>query len=311
MTLPTTQPVTVLGSLHYDIMVDAPDRPRKGETVTGHAWRPKCGGKGGNQAVSAARAGVSAAMIGAVGDDDFGTALLANLDHAGVDRRFVRVASDAGSGMSVAIFDAGGDYGAVIVSGSNLTLGEKDIAAASEVVTQTAVLLLQNEVPEAANIAAARAVKSQGGRVVLNAAPARELSAELIALVDILVVNAIEAEFLAGVAVVETLDGAVHAARRLIDLCPVAIVTAGADGVACCDRQGEAFALPAIPVKLVSTHGAGDEFVGALAASLARGEGMRAAVRAANAASALLVSTPEAERHGLGSADFHRAGERQ
>ncbi|MEP6565788.1 MAG: PfkB family carbohydrate kinase, partial [Mesorhizobium sp.] len=180
MTVPL---VTVFGSLHYDIMVDAPDRPRKGETVTGHAWQPKCGGKGGNQAVAAARAGMRAAMIGAVGDDDFGAALLANLDRTGVDRRFVRVAAGASSGMSVAIFDSGGDYGAVIVSGSNLTLGGDDIAAAGEVVAQTAVLLLQNEVPEAANIAAARAVKAQGGRVVLNAAPARTLSAELIALI--------------------------------------------------------------------------------------------------------------------------------
>ncbi|TIM17793.1 MAG: ribokinase, partial [Mesorhizobium sp.] len=95
-----------------------------------------------------------------------------------------------GSGMSVAIFDDGGDYGAVIVSGSNLTLGEKDIAAATEMVAQTAVLLLQNEVPEPANIAAARAVKAHGGRVVLNAAPARKLSDELVALVDVVIVNA-------------------------------------------------------------------------------------------------------------------------
>ena len=291
--------VTVFGSLHYDIMVDAPDRPRKGETVTGHAWHPKCGGKGGNQAVSAARAGVGAAMIGAVGDDDFGRALMGNLDRAGVERRFVRVAPGAASGMSVAIFDEGGDYGAVIVSGSNLTLGDADIASAADVTERTAVLLLQNEVPEAANIAAARAVKAKGGRVLLNAAPARKLSGELIALVDILVVNAIEAEFLAGVAVVETLDGAAQAAKRLVDLCPVAIVTAGGEGVACCDRTGGAFALPAIPVKVVSTHGAGDEFVGALAAGLARGETMQAAVTAANAASALLVSTPEARRDGL------------
>ncbi|ESZ61098.1 ribokinase [Mesorhizobium sp. C120A] len=293
MTVPL---VTVFGSLHYDIMVDAPDRPRKGETVTGHAWQPKCGGKGGNQAVSAARAGVRAAMIGAVGDDDFGTALLANLDRAGVDRRFVRVAAGAGSGMSVAIFDSDGDYGAVIVSGSNRTLGGDDIAAAGEVVVQTAVLLLQNEVPDAANIAAARAVKASGGRVVLNAAPARTLSAELTALIDIVIVNAIEAEFLAGVPVVDTLAGAAEAARRLIDAYPSAIVTAGGEGVAYCDRTGAAFALAAVPVKVVSTHGAGDEFVGAFAAGLARGHQMEAAIATANAAAALLVATPEGER---------------
>ena len=242
----------------------------------------------------AAAIGAPVAIIDA---NDAGCAVLGM--SPGVDRRFVRVASGTGSGMSVAIFDAGGDYGAVIVSGSNLTLGEADVTAASDVVARTAVLLLQNEVPEAANIAAARAVKAKGGRVVFNAAPARKLSDDFLALVDILVVNAIEAEFLAGVAVVETLDGAAQAARRLVDLCPVAIVTAGGEGVACCERTGEAFALPAVPVKLVCTHGAGDEFVGALAAGLAGGDAMRAAVTAANAASALLVSTPEAERQGI------------
>ncbi|MER8546069.1 ribokinase [Mesorhizobium sp. M0684] len=291
--------VTVFGSLHYDIMVEAADRPRKGETVTGHSWHPKCGGKGGNQAVSAARAGVHAAMIGAVGDDDFGRALLDNLDRNGVDQRFVGVASGAGSGMSVAIFDDSGDYGAVIVSGSNLTLGEKDIIEAAELIAQTAVLLLQNEVPEAANIAAARAVKAHGGRVVLNAAPARKLTAELIALTDIVIVNAIEAEFLAGVPVVDTLEGAAKAAGILVGSYPAAIVTAGGEGVAYRDRDGQAFALPAMPVEVVSTHGAGDEFVGAFAAWLARGEPVEAALAAANAAAASLVATPERERGGL------------
>ncbi|MET3577565.1 ribokinase [Mesorhizobium robiniae] len=291
--------VTVFGSLHYDIMVEAPDRPRKGETVTGHAWRPKCGGKGGNQAVSAARAGVRSAMIGAVGDDDFGRALLDNLGRCGVDRRFVRVAPGAGSGMSVAIFDDGGDYGAVIVSGSNLTLGAKDIAEAADMIAHTSVLLLQNEVPEAANVAAARAVKAHGGRVVLNAAPARKLSDELVALVDVVIVNAIEAEFLAGVPVVDTLGGAAEAARMLVDFYPAAIVTAGGEGVAYCDRDGQAFALAGIPVKVVSTHGAGDEFVGAFAAGLARGLQVEAAITAANAAAALLVATPEREREAI------------
>lgn len=291
--------VTVFGSLHYDIMVEAPDRPRKGETVTGHAWQPKCGGKGGNQAVSAARAGVRSAMIGAVGDDDFGRALVDNLACRGVDSRFVRVAPGAGSGMSVAIFDDDGDYGAVIVSGSNLSLSEKDIAAATEMVAQTAVLLLQNEVPEAANVAAARAVKAHGGRVVLNAAPSRKLSGELIALTDIVIVNAIEAEFLAGVAVVDTLEGAAKAARVLIDFYPAAIVTAGGEGVAYCDRDGEAFAMAAVPVKVVSTHGAGDEFVGAFAAGLAGGHQVEAALAAANAAAALLVATPERQREAI------------
>ena len=103
----TTSPlVTVFGSLHYDIAVYGPARPRKGETVTGTAWGPKCGGKGGNQAVSVAKSGGRVEMVGAVGDDDFGQTLLANLVRRGVGRDFVRVEPGAKSGMSVAIFDA-------------------------------------------------------------------------------------------------------------------------------------------------------------------------------------------------------------
>jgi ribokinase len=112
--------VVVVGSLHYDILVDAPDRPRKGETVTGRSWAPKFGGKGGNQAAAARRQGAPTAMVGAVGKDSFGAALLEGLDRAKVDRSAVAILDGVGSGMSVAIFDDGGDYGAVIVSGANL-----------------------------------------------------------------------------------------------------------------------------------------------------------------------------------------------
>jgi len=284
--------VVVFGSLHYDIMVHGPARPRKGETVTGERWHPKCGGKGGNQAVAAARTGIRAVMIGAVADDDFGQALKDNLARNKVDIRFVKTATGVGTGMSVAIFDSEGDYGAVIVSGSNLTLGQADVDAAGEVWTSGAVLVLQNEVPDHANVAAARAMKAAGGTVILNAAPARPLSADLQRLVDVLVVNAIEAEQLAGLAVVDTRSGAAKAAEHLARTFPVVVVTAGSDGVACAIQGSETISIAAIEVELVSTHGAGDEFTGVLAAELARGHDIRSALEAANRAAAILVSTP-------------------
>lgn len=222
--------VVVFGSLHYDIIVKGPHRPRKGETVTGSAWYPKCGGKGGNQAVSAARHGVKSAMIGAVADDSFGHALKANLDAHGVDVRSVRTVAGEGSGMSVAIFDAEGDYGAVIVSGSNLALTEEDVSAAAGLFRSDSILVLQNEVPDAANVLAAQAMKKAGGRVVHNAAPARLPSADLTALVDVVVVNAVEAEALAEVQEVNSLDTALAAARILAGHYPTAVVTAGGDG---------------------------------------------------------------------------------
>jgi ribokinase len=284
--------VVVFGSLHYDIMVHGPARPRKGETVTGESWHPKCGGKGGNQAVSAAKTGVPTAMIGAVAGDEFGCALIENLRATGVDHRFVSVLPGNGSGMSVAIFDSEGDYGAVIVSGSNLALGQRDVDKASELFSQSGVLVLQSEVPDAANVAAAKAMKAAGGQVVLNAAPARTLSEDLAWLVDVIVVNAIEAEQLAAVPVVDTLQGALAAARILAATFPIAVVTAGGEGVACASHDGREFLIEAIKVDLVSTHGAGDEFTGVLAAELAKGRGIEAALQAANRAAAVLVSTP-------------------
>ncbi|KQQ59583.1 MULTISPECIES: ribokinase [Rhizobium/Agrobacterium group] len=288
--------VTVFGSLHYDIAVMGPSRPRKGETVTGTSWHPKSGGKGGNQAVSAARTGVATSMIGAVADDDFGRFLLANLKHKGVDHTFVRRDSSLSTGMSVAIFDDEGDYGAVIVSGSNLTLGEADVNAAQELLSKTTLLVLQNEIPDAANIVGAKAVKQSGGRVLINAAPARTLSNDLQQLIDILIVNAIEAEMLAGVPVVETLDGALEAARKLAKVYPEVVVTAGGSGVAYVNHGGEEIAMEAVKVKVESTHGAGDEFIGVLAAQIACGKAMNDALQKANAAAAILVGTPEANR---------------
>lgn len=287
--------VTVFGSLHYDIMVDSPDRPRKGETLAGSAWFPKCGGKGGNQAVAAAKAGVAAAMIGAVGNDDFGRALLANLDRRGVDRRHVRTIHSAGSGMSVAIFDADGDYGAVIVSGANLSLGAADVSAAADLLAQTSVLVLQNEVPDAANAAVAAAARAAGACVLLNAAPARVLSAELQGNVDILVVNAVEAADVSGREVAgpsDALEVAAELAKRFLHV----VVTLGGDGLVYAGADEAPFALPAVPVLLVSTHGAGDEFIGVFAAGLAQGKSLRVALEAANIAAARLVATPESER---------------
>jgi ribokinase len=293
----TSKPfVTVFGSLHYDIAVFGPDRPRKGETVTGNSWQPKFGGKGGNQAVSAARTGIATSMIGAVADDDFGRFLLSNLDRRNVDRTFVRRDASQSTGMSVAIFDAEGDYGAVIVSGSNLTLGDHDIAAARDLLNRTTVLVLQNEIPEAANVAAAKAVKQAGGRVLINAAPARGLSNDLQQLIDIIVVNAIEAEMLAGVPVVETLDGALDAARKLVAFFPEVVVTAGGSGVAYAHRDGAEIVIAGVKVKVESTHGAGDEFIGVLAAELASGTTMKDALQKANMDAGKLVSTPEGDR---------------
>jgi ribokinase len=285
--------IVVVGSLHYDIMVDAPDRPRKGETVAGLSWSPKFGGKGGNQALAAEGQGVATAMVGAVGGDDFGAALLAGLDRGGVDRSAVATLSGVGSGMSVAIFDAEGDYGAVIVSGANLAISATQ--ARDELLRTAKVLILQNEIPEVVNEDVARRARAFGVKTVLNAAPARAFETALPGYVDILVVNAIEAEML-GSAPVNSLADAEEAAEHLTSRFGAVVVTAGGDGVAFQNGIGEKVSLPGVAVKVQSTHGAGDMFVGTLAATLAMGNDVRTALNVANQQAAKLVSTPECDR---------------
>ena len=137
-------PITLtVGSLHYDIMVEADHLPRADETAIGSRWYPKFGGKGGNQAVAAAKAGAHSRMIGAVGEDDFGRFLRANLMQGGVDDRFVVSIAGVGSGMSVAILDGAGDYAATIVSGANLHL-TADTLSNDDAWAGVGLLILQN-----------------------------------------------------------------------------------------------------------------------------------------------------------------------
>jgi len=280
--------IVVVGSLHYDIMVDAPDRPRKGETIAGFSWHPKFGGKGGNQAIAAAKAGAEVRMVGAVGDDMFGRFLLDGLAAGGVDASRVARIAGIGSGMSVAISDSGGDYGAVIVSGAN---GLLDPAATigKRLWQGARALILQNEIPEAINLAAARAAKEAKAAVCLNAAPYRALSPELTPLIDLLVVNAIEAEEVSGIAV-NDLASAAAAAHRLAQAFPSVVVTAGGNGAVGIERGRNSKVLPALPVAVVSTHGAGDVFTGAFVTAFADGQPFHESVQAANAAAAAHIT---------------------
>ena len=284
----TGRTVLTVGSLHYDIMVEADHLPRRDETAVGSRWYPKFGGKGGNQAVAVAKAGVPSRMFGAVGDDDFGRFLRQSLRAGNVDDTFVATLPDSSSGMSVAIMDATGDYAATIVSGANL---ECDPAALDQpgVWRDVGLLILQNEVPETLNMTAAGQARTQGIPTVLNAAPARALSNDFAALVDVLVVNAVEAEMM-GTGRINDLPGASDAARRLAGRFGAVIVTAGGLGLAAVGPDSDAFCVPAEKVKVVSSHGAGDAFVGALCAQLVLRSPFSVATRAASQAAARHVS---------------------
>lgn len=283
----------ICGSLHLDIIVEAPYLPRLDETAVGHAWRQACGGKGANQAAQAARQGARTAMIGRVGNDDFGVRLISHLDRAGVDRTGVIVDENAGSGMSVAIVDAKGDYGAVIVSGANLATAPEGIAACWGHLGGARVLVLQNEVPHQVNVAAAQAARRAGALVVFNAAPARDCGTDLLDLVDVLVVNRIEAEMLSG-RPVQDRPGALAVMMALGANRRTVIVTLGGEGLVVAPAREAPVEMASLPVAVISTHGAGDCFVGALAARLATGDDVVDACRFANEAAGTFVSTASA-----------------
>jgi ribokinase len=276
--------VAVVGSLHLDIMVAAPRLPHRDETLFGSSWHYKCGGKGGNQAVAAARFGARTAFGGQTGKDDFGERLRANLSMSGVDITHVDLDPGTGSGMSVAVTEEAGEYGAVVVSGANLTIDADSITTRWEALWQARVLLLQNEIPEAVSFAAARKARANGARIILNAAPARDMSPPFMNMIDVLVVNRVEARMLTGTEDPDRALPALHTPRRDV------VLTRGAEGLSLMTREGVRVDVPALPVKLVSSHGAGDCFCGALAARLAAGDALEFACRFSSAAAGRFVS---------------------
>lgn len=286
--LPQGPILLVIGSLHYDIMVETDHLPRRDETAIGHRWFPKFGGKGGNQAVAIALAGGQPRMVGALGDDAFGDHIRQDLRAAGVDARWVATVDNANTGMSVAITDRAGDYAATVVSGANQRI-DPGAVLGDALWDGVVLLVLQNEVPEAVNRAAAKAARTRGVPVLLNAAPTRALPRDLRGLIDILVVNAVEAEMM-GAGAVTDLASAAEAARKLAHDYPSVVVTAGAAGLAAADATAEPVRVPALEVDVVSTHGAGDVFIGTLAVGLARDAVLEDACRIATRAAARHVA---------------------
>ena len=281
--------IIVTGSLNYDIFVEAPRRPLKGETLTGYRWYPKFGGKGGNQAVSAAKCGSSVTMVGAVGKDDFGEALINTLKSHNIDITYLQQQGKTGSGISVAIMDDEGDYGAVIVGGTNVTI-DNTVLNEDKLWQNASMLILQNEVSDETNYIAARNAKNRNIKICINAAPVKPMPDRLKELIDILVVNEVEASSLCSVKV-DSLSAAQQAAEELCRTFPTVVVTAGGNGVAFCTASGDKGSVPAHKIKLISTHGAGDCFVGALCHKLCQGAGLKESVEFANLKAAEHVST--------------------
>ena len=289
--------ITVLGSMNMDISVTVPRLPGPGATVLGSAARFAPGGKGGNQAVAAARLGAQVRMAGCVGNDDFGGRLIGALQAESVDTSAVRTVAEAASGLALITVDPDGENIITVAPGANQSVAGSEVAAACA--PPADVLVLSAEIPVAAITAAlalARArAGSTGSRVHL--APAPPGAASLLAEgVDWLVVNESEAAAVLGRPVRGLADARAAAADLVSGRPPAcdvghAVVTAGAEGAACAGPDGGGV-VAGFPVRAVDSVGAGDTFVGALAVALAVGAPARAAVRAACAAAAVATTRP-------------------
>lgn len=275
--------VLVAGSANLDLVVRAARVPAPGETLLGREFALYPGGKGANQAVAAARAGgASTRMLVALGDDANAPPLETSLRDAGVDLRIVR--SDAPTGVALICVADDGENAIIVAPGANAMLAAGDLPSLEGV----ACLLLQLESPEDAVIAWARAGRANGVRVILNAAPAPAggLPAEMLAVVDVLVVNEGELAALA--------PGADIARRMQACGVPSVVTTLGRLGA--CAWDGRGFSLqPGFPVRPLDTTGAGDTFCGVFAACLAQGDSQDAAIRSACAAAALACTRAGAQ----------------
>lgn len=287
----------MVGSVNEDVVVSVPQLPAPGQTVQGIGIQSMPGGKGANQAVAAARAGAPVIFVGAVGDDAAGRRSLEALVTEGVDVSGVRVVPGTPTGTAVVTVAADGENQIAIVAGANgtVTADHVDEVLQRHELGPGDVCLVCFEIPDGAVSAVSRAARPAGAMLVVNPAPARPLTDETVHGAPLLLPNSSEAETLSGATGEE-------AARRLHRMtgAPV-VVTLGADGVLILDADGPR-AVAGRKVPVVDTTGAGDTFAGVLAASLAQGDALDAAVERSVVASALSVGIAGA-REGSPTAD--------
>lgn len=285
--------VVTVGSINIDLVVQAERRPLAGETFPGKSFAIYVGGKGANQAVQAALSGAPSYMVARTGADVFAPLVMGLFDRTGVDRSYV-FEDPVGTGIGHVVVDAAGDYSTIIVAQANGNLSPADIARAAPAFAASSVLLLQLETPLPAVQHAAAQARQMGLRVCLNAAPALAIGPELLDLVDLLVVNEVEAQMLLGTAQpLDSLQSVREAAESLGAGQRDVVITLGDRGALALDTAGAVLTIGAHHVEVVNTIGAGDAFVGELAAQVAAGNSLAAALPYANAAAAVAVTRSE------------------
>lgn len=283
--------ITIIGSINLDLIARVERLPAPGETVPGHGFSTAPGGKGANQALAARRAGAAVRMVGAVGKDAFAAEALSLLADAGVDLAYVKETT-APTGTAMILVGGDGENMIAVVPGANGEVSPQDAEAAG--LREGGFVLLQHEIPLSTVEAALNAARSAGAVSLLNTAPFHAEAAGFLVLADYVIANETEFDLYATELALEGANRedkmrafAHRTGRRLV-------VTLGAKGVLAATKQG-LLHVPAPSITPVDTVGAGDTFCGYLAAGLAEGLELEAALRQAAVAGALACLKPGAQ----------------
>lgn len=286
--------LVVLGSINADHILNLEHFPTPGETVTGQEYQVAFGGKGANQAVAAGRSGADIAFIACVGDDDTGSRVSKQLASDNIDTSPISTIKDAATGVALIFVNSAGENVIGIHAGANAALTPTLVAEQNKKIAEASALLMQLESPLESVLAAAKIAHQNQTKVVLNPAPACELSDELLALVDMITPNETEAEKLTGVRIENDDDAAVAAQALHAKGIETVIITLGSRGV-WLSENGKGQRVPGFKVKAVDTIAAGDTFNGALVTALLEDKPMNEAIRFAHAAAAIAVTRKGAQ----------------
>lgn len=281
--------ICVIGSSNVDLIFQTPRMPRSGETLHGHEFRRVFGGKGANQAVTAARLGARVCFVARLGNDPFGHESLQNLRAENLDTTHVKFDAERATGVAGIFVDDAAENCIIVTPGANAGLSPQDIREAAATIESADSLLCQLETPVEATLEAFRIARRARVRTILTPAPAIPLPEELLRSTDVLVPNETELSLLTD-RNVDRLDAVDSAARLLRQRgANAVIVTLGERGALLIDDEGST-AIEPVPVKAVDTTGAGDAFTGGLAVFLAEGLPLRDAARQASRVAALTVT---------------------
>lgn len=276
--------IIVFGSINVDMHMPVEHMPRAGDTILCPSYTKVPGGKGANQALAAAKAGGNVKLFGKIGSDDFGKTALTNLREGNVDLTGVTVAEESSTGIAMVCVDSNGENMITVASGANLLSKQEDIP--DFLLDKGNTLLMQLETPTEENWKLIERAKKFGAKIILNLAPAKDIPIHIIEMVDILILNEIEANTLALHLGFDIISPSVAARRIAANFDITCVVTLGPKGSLACDPNS-VWEVKAMDINALDTTAAGDAFVGVFAASLDAGVDMPLALRRASVASGL------------------------